>query len=136
MPWVIGSYFVGEDLADAFDRITWSLAIGLAMLAASLVGVFLVGRRLTRPILGLAEAAAAVGHSGPARAPVLPSSRQSAEDFARQCAATPLGRGSSPQEICDAVRYILGAPALTGQMIALDGGAHLTWNTDSAAPLE
>ena len=68
--------------------------------------------------------------------PVLPSSRQSSEDFARQCAATPLGRGSSPQEICDAVRYILGAPAMTGQMIALDGGAHLTWNTDKAAPLE
>lgn len=68
--------------------------------------------------------------------PVLPSSRQSAEDFARQCAATPLGRGSAPQEICDAVRYILGAPSMTGQMIALDGGAHLTWNTNSAAPLE
>lgn len=68
--------------------------------------------------------------------PVLPSSRQSAEDFARQSAATPLGHGADPQEICDAVRYILGARSVTGQMIALDGGAHMTWNTDSAAPLE
>jgi NAD(P)-dependent dehydrogenase (short-subunit alcohol dehydrogenase family) len=68
--------------------------------------------------------------------PVLPSTRQSAEDFARQSAATPLGHSADPQEICDAVRYILGARSVTGQMIALDGGAHMTWNTDSAAPLE
>jgi NAD(P)-dependent dehydrogenase (short-subunit alcohol dehydrogenase family) len=59
--------------------------------------------------------------------PILPSSRQSQADFDRQCAATPLQRGSSPEEICDAVRYILKAPAMTGQMIALDGGSHLTW---------
>lgn len=59
--------------------------------------------------------------------PILPSARQSQADFDRQCAATPLQRGSSPDEICDAVRYILQAPAMTGQMIALDGGSHLTW---------
>ena len=59
--------------------------------------------------------------------PILPSSRQSQADFDRQCAATPLRRGSSPEEICDAVRFILQAPAMTGQMIALDGGSHLTW---------
>ena len=68
--------------------------------------------------------------------PVLPSTRQSAEDFARQSAATPLGHGADPQEICDAISYILGARSVTGQMIALDGGAHMTWNTDSTAPLE
>ena len=38
---------------------------------------------------------------------------------------TPLRRGTTPEEICDAVRFILGAPALTGQMIVLDGGQHL-----------
>jgi len=37
----------------------------------------------------------------------------------------PLGRGTTPEEICDAVRFILGSPAMTGQMIALDGGQHL-----------
>ncbi len=34
----------------------------------------------------------------------------------------PLQRTSSPQEICDAVRYILSQPSLTGQVIALSGG--------------
>lgn len=59
--------------------------------------------------------------------PALPSARQTREQFDRQSAATPLQRGTTPQEICDAVRFILAAPALTGQMIALDGGQHLGW---------
>jgi len=59
--------------------------------------------------------------------PALPSPRQSAEQFDRQCASLPLKRGTSPDEIAAAVRFILAAPALTGQMIALDGGQHLGW---------
>jgi NAD(P)-dependent dehydrogenase (short-subunit alcohol dehydrogenase family) len=59
--------------------------------------------------------------------PTLPSPRQSAAQFGRQCALMPLGRGTTPQEICEAVRFILNAPAMTGQMIALDGGQHLGW---------
>lgn len=57
--------------------------------------------------------------------PTLPSARQDAARFERQRAAMPLGRGTTPEEICEAVRFILGAPAMTGQMIALDGGQHL-----------
>jgi NAD(P)-dependent dehydrogenase (short-subunit alcohol dehydrogenase family) len=59
--------------------------------------------------------------------PTLPSPRQTAEQFAQQSATVPLGHGTTPAEICDAVRFILGAPAMTGQMIALDGGQHLGW---------
>lgn len=68
----------------------------------------------------------------------LPSARQSPQQFARQSAATPLGRGTTPEEICDAVRFILAAPSLTGQMIALDGGQHLGWAhpAPGAAPEE
>ena len=57
--------------------------------------------------------------------PTLPSARQTTAEFERQCAAMPLGRGTTPEEICRAVRFILDAPAMTGQMIALDGGQHL-----------
>ena len=39
----------------------------------------------------------------------------------------PLRRGTTPEEIAAAVRFILAAPAMTGQMIALDGGQHLGW---------
>jgi len=65
--------------------------------------------------------------------PTLPSPRQSEEQFARQCAAVPLRRGTSPEEIAAAVRFILAAPAMTGQMIALDGGQHLGWGQQGAA---
>lgn len=59
--------------------------------------------------------------------PTLPSPRQSAEQFARQVASVPLQRGATPEEIAAAARFIVGAAAMTGQMIALDGGQHLGW---------
>jgi NAD(P)-dependent dehydrogenase (short-subunit alcohol dehydrogenase family) len=59
--------------------------------------------------------------------PTLPSPRQSEAQFAAQCAAMPLGRGTTPEEIAAAVRFILAAPSMTGQIIALDGGQHLGW---------
>ncbi|MEI6558978.1 MAG: SDR family oxidoreductase [Rhodospirillaceae bacterium] len=59
--------------------------------------------------------------------PTLRNERQTEAHFAAQCQRVPLGRGTTPGEICAAVRFILEAPALTGQMIALDGGEHLGW---------
>lgn len=68
--------------------------------------------------------------------PTLPSPRQTMEQFARQAESMPLHRGTSPEEICEAVRFILAAPAMTGQMIALDGGQHLGWSHSAHAPDE
>jgi NAD(P)-dependent dehydrogenase (short-subunit alcohol dehydrogenase family) len=59
--------------------------------------------------------------------PTLPSPRQTEEQFRRQASLMPLGRGTTPEEIADTVKFILAAPAMTGQMIALDGGQHLGW---------
>ncbi len=61
--------------------------------------------------------------------PALPSSRMGDEDFAKQESLTLLERGTSPAEISQTVKFILSQPALTGQMIALDGGQHLVWKT-------
>jgi len=61
--------------------------------------------------------------------PTLPSSRQTEASFERQQRATPLGHGPQLEEICRAARFILDAPSMTGQMIALDGGQHLAWET-------
>jgi NAD(P)-dependent dehydrogenase (short-subunit alcohol dehydrogenase family) len=61
--------------------------------------------------------------------PMLRSVHQSEAEFEAQCAATPLGRGTNPTEVISAIRFILDAPAMTGQMIALDGGQHLAWQT-------
>jgi NAD(P)-dependent dehydrogenase (short-subunit alcohol dehydrogenase family) len=57
----------------------------------------------------------------------LPSPNQTDAQFAKSLAVQPLKRGTTPEEICDAVRFIVNAPAMTGQTIALDGGQHLAW---------
>src|SRR6195952_4618784 len=61
--------------------------------------------------------------------PTMKNPRQSADDFARQRDATILKRGADPSDICAAVRYLLTAEAVTGQMLAVDGGQHLIWQT-------
>jgi len=67
--------------------------------------------------------------------PTLQGPRQPAADFAAQRASTPLQRGAGTQEIVAALRYLVSAPAVTGQLICVDGGQHLAWNTpDTALP--
>ena len=68
--------------------------------------------------------------------PVLQSVHQSPEDFAHEAASTLLGHGTTPDEIAAAVRFILDAPAMTGQMIALDGGQHLAWATPELVDID
>jgi len=65
--------------------------------------------------------------------PALPSPRQSQEQFDRQSASVPLRHGTSPEEVARAALAILSLPAMTGQMIALDGGQHLQWASGRAA---
>jgi NAD(P)-dependent dehydrogenase (short-subunit alcohol dehydrogenase family) len=59
--------------------------------------------------------------------PTLPAPKQSDEHFMRQRAACILGRGSDPEDIVGAMRFILSNKAFTGQMLAIDGGQHLSW---------
>lgn len=59
--------------------------------------------------------------------PVLPSHRQTAEQFRQQWEALPLERQVMPEHIAGAVKYLLSAPTVTGQMIAVDSGEHLAW---------
>jgi NAD(P)-dependent dehydrogenase (short-subunit alcohol dehydrogenase family) len=61
--------------------------------------------------------------------PTLPSVHQSAGDFQAEAANVPLQRRASPGEIAAALRYLIDAPSVTGQMIAVDGGQHLGWKT-------
>lgn len=68
--------------------------------------------------------------------PALRGVRQSEEHFAAQRDATILKRGTSPEEICTALDFILDAPGLTGQLICLDGGQHLAWKTPDVLGVE
>jgi NAD(P)-dependent dehydrogenase (short-subunit alcohol dehydrogenase family) len=68
--------------------------------------------------------------------PTLQGARQSAEHFAGQRAATVLHRGADARGICDALRYFLTARAVTGQLICVDGGQHLAWQTPDVPGVE
>jgi NAD(P)-dependent dehydrogenase (short-subunit alcohol dehydrogenase family) len=61
--------------------------------------------------------------------PTLASIHQDASAFAAEAQATPLARPVSPQDICAAAIYLLGARSVTGQTIAVDAGQHLAWRT-------
>ena len=58
--------------------------------------------------------------------PTLPSIHQDAAAFEAEVASTPMKRPSSPQQIGAALRYLIDAEAVTGQMIAVDSGQHLS----------
>jgi NAD(P)-dependent dehydrogenase (short-subunit alcohol dehydrogenase family) len=68
--------------------------------------------------------------------PTVQGARQSESHFARQRAATVLGRGANPADICAAVGFFIDSPAVTGQMIAVDGGQHLAWETPDVLGIE
>jgi NAD(P)-dependent dehydrogenase (short-subunit alcohol dehydrogenase family) len=68
--------------------------------------------------------------------PTLQGARQSADHFARQRAATVLGRGANPADICAALGFFLDSPAVTGQFLAIDGGQHLAWQTPDVLGVE
>lgn len=61
--------------------------------------------------------------------PTLENTKQAAGEFEAEAKATLLGDGSPPETILHGVRYLLSAKAVTGQMIAIDGGQHLAWKT-------
>ena len=59
--------------------------------------------------------------------PVLPNSRQSQAEFDASVEVLPLKRHAGPEAIARGVVTLLSFPALTGQMLALDGGEHLAY---------
>lgn len=58
--------------------------------------------------------------------PTLPSIHQEGDDFEREAASTLLQRSVPPAEIGQALRYLIDAASVTGQMIAVDAGQHLS----------
>jgi NAD(P)-dependent dehydrogenase (short-subunit alcohol dehydrogenase family) len=66
----------------------------------------------------------------------LRAARQSEAHFADQRAATVLGRGANPADITGALGYFLESPAVTGQLLCVDGGQHLAWQTPDVLGVE
>ncbi len=43
---------------------------------------------------------------------------------------------TSPEEVAQAVLFLAAAASVTGQIIAVDGGQHLAWQTPDVAGIE
>ena len=108
-------------IVNLLDQRVWSLTPHFVSYTVSKAGLWALTQTLA---LALAPR---IRVNGIGPGPALPSPRQSAEQFERQCSSVPLKRGTSPEEVAAALLAILSFPSMTGQMIALDGGQHQQW---------
>ncbi|MGE0257817.1 MAG: SDR family oxidoreductase [Alphaproteobacteria bacterium] len=118
----------GGVVVNLLDERVWNLTPYFVSYTVSKMGLWTLTRTMA---LALAPRIR-VNAIGPG--PTLPNARQTPAQFLDRCNNMPLRRGTSPREIAAAMRFILDAPAMTGQMIALDGGEHLGWAQRGHAP--
>ena len=118
----------GGAVVNLLDERVWNPTPHFASYTVSKAGLWTLTRTLA---LALAPRIR-VNAIGPGL--TLPNVRQTPQQFLDRCRVMPLRRGTSPDEIAAAMRFILTAPAMTGQMIALDGGEHLGWAPGGPAP--
>lgn len=109
------------NVINIIDQRVWRLTPDFFSYTISKAGLWTATRTLAQALAPRVR----VNAIGPG--PVLKSVHQTENDFAREAQLTLLKRGPTPEEIAAAVRFILSSPSLTGQMIALDGGQHLTF---------
>jgi NAD(P)-dependent dehydrogenase (short-subunit alcohol dehydrogenase family) len=112
---------VEGNIINMLDQRVWKLTPYFLSYTVAKMGLWTLTRTLA---LALAPR---IRVNGIGPGPTLPSPRQSEAQFQAQNAAVPLGHGATPQEIAAGVLFLLSAPSMTGQMIALDGGEHLAW---------
>ncbi|MBX9455597.1 MAG: SDR family oxidoreductase [Rhizobium sp.] len=65
--------------------------------------------------------------------PTLPAARQTEADFQKQVSGLIMRKGAGLDEFGRTIRFLHETPSITGQMIALDGGQHLAWQTPDVA---
>ena len=67
--------------------------------------------------------------NGIAPGPTIKNQRQSEKHFKKQYLATPLKRQVDVKDICNAVDFFIKNRSITGQVIAVDSGQNLNWQT-------
>jgi len=67
--------------------------------------------------------------NGIAPGPTLKNKRQSEKHFRKQYLATPLKKQVDVEQICNAVDFFIKNRSITGQVISIDSGQSLNWQT-------
>lgn len=132
-PFVLTQAFVAQLPADTegnvinmIDQRVWNLKPQFMSYTLSKAGLWALTQILAQELAPQVR----VNAIGPG--PTLRNIHQSEESFAREWSSVLLKRKVELGEICDAVRFILDAHSMTGQMIALDSGQHFGWSGDEA----
>lgn len=108
------------NIVNILDQRVWKLTPDFFSYTISKAGLWAATQTLAQALAPRIR----VNAIGPG--PVLQSVHQTPDQFAAEQETTLLKRGPSPQEIANAVRFILETRSMTGQMIALDAGQHLS----------
>ena len=107
------------NIINVIDQRVWNLTADFTTYTLSKVGLW----GLTQ-ILGRAMAPK-IRVNGVGPGPTLQSIHQTGQEFDAEWQSTPLQRQVAPIDVAAAARFILDAPTVTGQMIAVDGGQHM-----------
>ena len=136
-PIVLAQDFVGQlpegaqgVIVNMLDQRVHNLTPNFLSYSISKVGLWAATQVLARELAPRVR----VNAIGPG--PTLAAPGMDPKLFEELCRSTPLRHGPSPEEIAQGLRFILGSPSMTGQLLTLDGGQQLGWLTPKAPPVE
>lgn len=118
-------------IVNVIDQRVWRLTPNFISYTASKVALWGLTQTLAQAYAQSTNGRVRVNAIGPG--PTLSNERQDDADFAKQVAGVPLHRGPKLDAFATTLAYLWQMKAMTGQMIALDGGQHLAWETPDVA---
>lgn len=137
-PALLADQMVGELPQDAeglivniIDQRVWALTPNFISYTASKVALWGLTQTLAQAYAQSRQGKVRVNAIGPG--PTLANQRQDPAEFQKQVDAVPLGRGPALEDFASTINYLWAMKSITGQMIALDGGQHLAWETPDIA---
>lgn len=114
-------------IVNIIDQRVWALTPNFLSYTASKFALWGLTQTLAQAYAKSTNGQVRVNAIGPG--PTLANVRQDPADFQKQVNAVPLGRGPVLEDFASTISYLWVTKSITGQMIALDGGQHLAWET-------
>lgn len=118
-------------IVNIIDQRVWALTPNFLSYTASKLALWGLTQTLAQAYAQSTLGKVRVNAIGPG--PTLANARQDPAEFRKQVDAVPLGRGPALDEFAATITYLWTMKSITGQMIALDGGQHLAWETPDVA---
>jgi len=114
---------VDGNVVNLIDQRVWKLNPRMTSYTLSKSALWTATRTLAQAL------APRIRVNGIGPGPTYPNPRDGDSGLRREAAATLLENPIDPSEIAAAVRFLVDTASITGQMLALDGGQHLAWQT-------